>query len=216
MALWAWQIEERLVEQPERILVVGYDYESRAVADTGPIRVATMKQSLRVLWLGHIFSVQHAVLYNATSNLEKRDAAEKEVVANAKEIAITFTPFYGEARAEQLFTLLRGHYVAVKEYSEATVVGSKLQQDAALAHLASNADDIAVFFNGVNPNYLPKDTVRGLIAAHGAHHVLQINQYQKKQYAQLEASWPMMRQHVYVIADTLMTALVEQFPDKFS
>jgi hypothetical protein len=196
--------------------LVGCDDESRVVGVTNPIHVAEMKQSLRDLWLGHILSVQHAVLYNATNNLVKRDAAEKEVVANAKQIAITFTPFYGEARAEKLFTLLRGHYVAVKEYSEATVAGNTPQQDVTLARLASNADDIAVFFNGVNPDHLPKDTVRGLIAAHGAHHVLQINQYKKKQYAQLEASWPMMRQHVYVISDTLMSALVEQFPDKFS
>ena len=58
--------------------------------------------------------------------------------------------------------------------------------------------------------------VRGLFAAHGAHHVLQINQYKKKEYANLEKTWTMMREHVYVIADTLMTALVKQFPDKFS
>ncbi|HEV8326472.1 MAG TPA: hypothetical protein VGQ08_03245, partial [Nitrospiraceae bacterium] len=95
------------------------------------------------------------------------------------------------------------------------VAGNKRQQDAALARLASNADDFAVFLSGVNP-YLPKDTVRGLIAAHGAHHVLQINQYKGKEYAHLGATWPMMRQHVYVIADTLTTALVKQFPSKFS
>jgi hypothetical protein len=82
--------------------------------------------------------------------------------------------------------------------------------------MASNADDIDVFFNGLNPHNLEKGVVRGLIAAHGAHHVLQINQYKKKEYAQLEETWSMMREHVYVIADTLMTALAKQFPDKFS
>jgi hypothetical protein len=46
--------------------------------------------------------------------------------------------------------------------------------------------------------------------------VLQINQYKKKEYAKLEETWSMMRQHVYVIADTLTTALAKQFPDKFS
>ena len=61
-----------------------------------------------------------------------------------------------------------------------------------------------------------KDNVRSLIAAHGAHHVLQINQYKAKDYAHLGATWPMMRQHVYVIADTLTTALAKQFPSKFS
>ena len=196
--------------------LVGCDYESRAVGDTNPVRVAEMKQSLRNLWLGHIYWVQHAVLNNATNSLAERNAAEKEVVANAQQIANTVTPFYGEARSEQLFTLLTSHVAAIKEYSEATVAGHTRPQDAALDRLASNVDDIAVFFNGVNPSYLSKDTVRGLIAAHVAHHVLQINQYKKKEYARLEETWPMMRQHVYLIADTLTAALVKQFPSEFS
>ena len=195
--------------------LVGGDYESRAGGDANPVRVREMKQALRDLWLGHIFLIQHVVLYNVTYDPAERDAADKQVLANAKQIASTFTPFYGETRSEKLFTLLASHYAAVKEYAEATVAESKRQQDAALARLASNADDIDVFFNGVNPHYVPKGTVRGLIAAHGAHHVLQINQYKKKDYAKLEATWPMMRQHVYVIADTLTTALAKQFPDKF-
>jgi hypothetical protein len=155
-------------------------------------------------------------LNDATNSPAERNAAEKEVLANAQQIANTVTPFYGEARSEQLFTLLTSHVAAIKEYSEATVAGHTRPQDAALARLASNVDDIAVFFNGVNPSYLSKDTVRGLIAAHVAHHVLQINQYKKKEYARLDETWPMMRQHVYLIADTLTAALVKQFPSEFS
>ena len=195
--------------------LVGYDHELRAGGNANPVRVAEMQRILRDLWLGHIFMIQHVVLINVTNDAAGRDAADKQVLANAKQIANTFTPFYGEARSEQLLTLLTAHYTAVKEYSEATIAGNKRQQDAALAHLASNADDIDVFFNGVNPHYLPKGTVRGLIAAHGAHHVLQINQYKKKEYEKLEETWPMMRQHVYLMADTLTTALAKQFPDKF-
>ena len=190
-------------------------YESRAGGEANPVRVAEMQKTLRDLWLGHIFMIQHVVLFNTSNDPTARDAADKQVLANAKQIANAFIPFYGEARSEKLFTLLSGHYAAVKEYSEATIGGNTHQQDAALAHLASNADDIDVFFTGVNPDHLPKDTIRGLIAAHGAHHVLQINQYKRKEYAKLEETWPMMRQHVYVIADTLTTALSKQFPDKF-
>jgi len=191
-------------------------YESRANGETNLVRVAEMQKTLRDLWLGHIFMIQHVVLYNTTNNSTERHTADKQVLANAKQIADTFVPFYGEARSEKLFTLLSGHYAAVKAYSEATIGGNAPQQDAALVHLASNADEIDAFFNGVNPNHLPKNTIRGLIAAHGAHHVLQINQYKKKEYAKLEETWPMMRQHVYIIADTLTMALSKQFPEKFS
>jgi len=196
--------------------LVGCDYEPEAARETNSVRVAEMKQTFRDLWLGHIYWVQHVVLNHETSSLAERDAAEKEVVANAKQIATTVIPFYGEARSEMLFALLVGHVAAIKEYSQATILGDTRNQDAALVHLASNADEIAEFFNGVNPHHLPKDTVRGLIAAHGAHHVLQINQYKRKEYAHLTESWPMMRQHVYVIADTLTTAFVRQFPSQFS
>jgi len=195
--------------------LVGCDYEPRAVGDANPVRVAETKQALRDLWVGHIFWVRHVVSNIATNDPKERDAAEKEVVANTKQIASTMTPFYGEAASEELYSLLDINIGAVKEYSEATVAGNKRQQDAALARLSSNADNIADFFSHLNP-YLPKDTVRGLIAAHGAHHVLQINQYKGKEYAHLGATWPMMRQHVYVIADTLTTALVKQFPSQFT
>jgi hypothetical protein len=194
--------------------LVGCDYESRAAGDANPARVAEMKQTLRDLWLGHIYWVQHAVLNNTANSPAKRDTVEKEVDANTKQIANVFAPFYGEAASETFLTLLDINIGAVRDYSEATVTDDTLRQNAALARLATNADDFAEFFSRISP-YLKKDTVRGLIAAHGAHHVLQINQYKKKDYAHLEETWTMMRGHVYVIADTLSTALVKQFPGKF-
>ena len=195
--------------------LVGCDRETRQGVDANPARVAEMQQTLRDLWVGHIFWLRHVVSNIATNDPEERNAAEQEVETNTKQIANTMTPFYGEAASEKLYRLLDGNIGAVEEYSEATVAGNKRQQDAALAHLATNADEIADFLSHLNP-YLQKDIVRGLIATHGAHHVLQINQYKTKDYAPLGATWPMMRQHVYVIADTVIAALAKQFPNKFS
>jgi hypothetical protein len=195
--------------------MVGCAHESRVVADAKLADVANTKAAMRDLWAEHIFWIRNVVLDQTTNNPVARDVAEKEVVANAKQIAGMITPFYGEPASEKLFDLLAGHYGAVKEYSDATVVGNTLWQHAALAHLASNADDIAEFLSGANP-YLPKDTVRGLIAAHGAHHVAQINQFMERDYVQERQTWEVMKQHVYVIADALTTALATQFPSKFS
>jgi hypothetical protein len=173
-----------------------------------------MKQAFRDLWLGHLYWVQHAVLDSAKNSLADRDAVKKEVDANTKQIAGAIMPYYGEAASQKFLNLLDINIGAVREYSEATVAGDKSKQDTALTRLASNSDDFGTFFGGINP-YLKKHTVQGLIAAHGAHHVLQINQYKKKDYAHLDETWKMMREHVYVIADTLSDALVKQFPDKF-
>ena len=145
------------------VSLTGCNYEPRAVGDANPARVAEMQQTLRDLWVGHIFWVRHVVSNIATSDSEERDAAEKEVLTNTKQIAHTITPFYGEAASEKFYRLLDGNIGAVEEYSEATAAGNKRQQDAALAHLASNADEIADFLSHLNP-YLQKDIVRSLIA----------------------------------------------------
>ena len=194
---------------------MGCAHESRVVADANPANVADTKAAMRELWAGHIFWIRNVVLDNVTGNPEARDIADKEVVANAKQIASTISPFYGEAASDKLFTLLADHHAAIKGYSDATVFGDKPQEDAALAELASNADDIALFLSEANP-YLPKDTVRGLIAAHGAHHVAQIIQLQQHDYRGEAQTWRVMQQHVDVIADALTTALAKQFPARFS
>lgn len=195
--------------------MVGCAHESRVVADANLADVGDTKATMRELWAGHIFWIRNVVWDNATGNPAARDIADKEVVTNAKQIASTMSPFYGEAASDKLFTLLADHYAAIKAYSDATVVGDTPQEDAALAHLASNANDIAVFLSEANP-YLPKDTVRGLIAAHSAHHIAQIIQLQEHDFSREAQTWRVMRQHVDVIADALTTALAKQFPTKLS
>ena len=190
-------------------------HESPVVTNANQAHLTDTKAMMRNLWAGHIFWIRNVVLDNATGNPAARDIAEKEVVANAKQIANTLSPFYGELAAETLFALLADHYAAITEYADATVVGNTLQQEAALAHLSSNADEIGVFLSGANP-YLSKDDVRGLIAAHGAHHVAQIIQLQEHDYKSEAETWKVMRDHADVIADTLTTALAKQFPAKFS
>ena len=150
-----------------------------------------MKQTHRDLWLGHIYWVQHAVLSNSTSSPAERTVVKKEVDANTKQIARLLTPFYGEARSQKFLSLLDINISAVREYSEATVAGDRSRQDAALARLASNANDFGAFLSD-------------------------INQYKKKDYGKLDETWLMMRQHIYVMADTMTTALAEQFLSKFS
>jgi hypothetical protein len=177
------------------------------------LKVAQTGAALRDLWLGHVFWVRNVVAETLAGNTAASAAAEKEVVANAKQIAASIEPFYGQAASDQLFKLLAGHYGAVKQYLDAG--GDKGKQDAALKNLTDNAGEIATFLSGANPN-LPRDAVLGLLAAHGGHHVTQIQQLRAKQYEQEARTWEAMKDHMYVIADTLAGGLAKQFPAKFS
>lgn len=178
-------------------------------------KVSETSAALRDLWLGHIFWVRNVIVDSVAGNRDQAAAAEKEVVANAKQIAAAIEPFYGKAAAEKLFGLLAGHYGAVKQYLEATTAGNKATQDAALKNLTANAGEIAKFLSGANPN-LPFDTLNGLLLAHGGHHIQAIQQLQSKQYAEEAQTWHAMKKHMYVIADALAGAIAKQFPAKFS
>jgi hypothetical protein len=176
-------------------------------------KLADTKAALRDLWLGHIFWVRNVVAARFAGDATEATVAQAQVVANARAIAGSIEPFYGKAASEQLFGLLAGHWGAISDYLDAVRAGSKADQDAAYQRLVANAGEIATFLGGANP-HLPVDSVRGLLTAHGAHHIQQIQQFQAGQFAEEAQTWAAMKDHMYVIADALAGAIAKQFPEK--
>src|SRR5689334_11980476 len=132
-----------------------------AVAPASAKLVAT-RDALRKLWNGHVVAVRKVVVAAIAKKPAAETAAEKEVVDNAHAIAGAIEPFYGPAARDQLFTLLAGHYGAVKSYIEAALANDKTKEAKATDDITSNADAIATFLGGANPNW-PKDTLLELL-----------------------------------------------------
>ena len=178
-------------------------------------KVVEISAVMRDLWLGHVFWVRGVVVETFAGNKKAVAVAEREVVGNAKQIAAAIEPYYGKAASDTLFSLLAGHYGAVKAYLDATAAGSKSKQETAVRNLTANATEIATFLSGANP-HLPFDTLNGLLIAHGGHHLQEIQQVKSKQYAEEAQTWDAMKKHMYVIADALVGAIAKQFSGKFS
>jgi len=189
-------------------------HAEHATATAASATLVQTQAALRDLWLGHVFWVRNVVDARFEGNANEAKVAEQQVVANAKAIAASIEPFYGKAAADQLFGLLAGHWGAISDYLDATRANSKAAQDAAFKQLLANANQIAVFLGGANPN-LPVDVLRGLLTAHGSHHVQQIQQYQAGQFDLEAQTWAAMKDHMYVIADALAGGIAKQFPEKF-
>src|SRR5262245_12714152 len=179
-----------------------------------PAKVAETKAALRDLWIGHIFWVRGVVFATFAKNAAAAKVAEAAVVADAKDIAGAIAPFYGKEASDKLFTLLAGHYGAVKEYLEAAARKDSKGESAATDHLTANAGEIASFLSGAIPN-LPKDTLEQLLMAHGGHHLEQIQEVQANAYGKEAETWGAMKGHIYVISDALVDGLAKEFPDKF-
>ncbi|MBI1772535.1 MAG: hypothetical protein HYR68_09385, partial [Burkholderiales bacterium] len=157
---------------------------------------------------------RNVVIAMAAGNNTATTAVEAEAVRNAQQIAKAMEGFYGKAGAEQLFELLAGHYGAVKQFATANLANDTALQDTAREAMLSNAGKLAVFLSAANP-YLPIDAVRGMLLAHGGHHITQIMQLSSKNYAGEMQTWGEMKNHMYAIADAVTSALAMQFPEKF-
>ncbi|AIL62144.1 hypothetical protein [Pseudomonas alkylphenolica] len=174
----------------------------------------TTRLALRDLWVEHIFWIRDYAIANQAGNRQQADVASQQVVSNATAIANSIAPLYGQPAADQLLKLLAGHWGAVKQYSDASVSQSASGKQAAVNDLGSNAKALAKFLATANPN-LPEATLNTMLAAHGGHHIAQIDELGKKDYKAEAATWQHMREHILGLADALTAALVKQFPDKF-
>jgi hypothetical protein len=174
----------------------------------------TTRLSMRDLWVEHVFWIRNYAIANQVADKQQAKVAADQVVDNATKIANSLAPLYGQPAADQLLKLLAGHWGAVKHYSDATVAKDTKGKQAAVADLTSNAKAIAAFLAKANPN-LPEATLVTMLAAHGGHHVSQVDQLAAHDYAGEANTWQMMRTHVLALADALTAAVVKQFPDKF-
>jgi hypothetical protein len=196
------------------LLAASFCFAATATAPADPVAVLETKMALRDLWVEHVFWIRSYVLATKAGDEAQRKVAEAEVVTNAKALAATIKPFYGQPAADGLLKLLAGHWAAVRAYNTAVVGHSQAGRDKAVQAITANAHDIAKFLSGANPN-LPEDAVFGLLSAHGAHHVAQINQIAASDFRDEARTWQAMRKHMLVIADSITDALAKQFPEPF-
>lgn len=194
-------------------LVTGLALPAHADLSANPKTAAT-QAALRDLWVEHVFWVRNVAVATMSKDTAAAKAAEEQVVANAKQIGGALEPFYGKAASEKMFTLLAGHWGAIKAHIEATAKGDPKAQAAALEQAMKNGDEIATFLSTANPN-LPKGTLVALLTAHVGHHAAQNAQLHDKKYADEAKTWDGMRSHMYVIADALGDGIAKQFPAKF-
>jgi len=188
---------------------------SEHAAAKQPVQAPKLQAAMRTLWHGHVVHTrEYALAMHAHKPVVAKSAADA-VVANARQISDAVAGFYGKAAGTRMLELLAGHWGAVKALTDARAKGDNAAADKAMADLTTNAGEIAKFLAGANPN-LPEADVRGLLVAHGAHHLQQVQQIMAGDMRAEAQTWKAMQQHMDTIADALAGAIAKQFPAKAS
>ncbi len=181
-------------------------------ASTAPA-APKLHAAMRGLWQGHI---QHTRAYAMAVKSGDTAAAKKagdDVVANAKQISDAVAGFYGADAGKRMLELLAGHWGAVKAMTDAEKAGDTSASAKAMQDATANANDIAKFLSGANPN-LPEDAVRGLMMTHVGHHSAQIGEIMKGDSKAETTTWTAMQSHMNTLADALSDGIAKQFPAK--
>lgn len=183
------------------------------VADAASTVAPQLHQAMRALWHEHIVQTRAYGMAVYAGDAAAAQKATDGAVANAKEIANAVAGFYGEAAGTGMLELLAGHWQGVKDLTDARKAGDEAAADAATKALDTNADAVANFLSGANPN-LPYDAVYGLMMAHIGYHAAQIAQIMAGNTAGEAETWANMQHHMDMFSDGLADGIAAQFPDQ--
>lgn len=182
-------------------------------ADAPATTAPKLHAAMRALWQGHIQHTREYALAIKAGNAANATKAAEETVANAKQIADAVAGFYGADAGKGMLDLLAGHWGGVKAMTDAKRAGDDAAQAKAMQDLTANADAIAKFLAGANPN-LPEDAVRSLMVMHIGDHSAQISQIMAGDSKAEAATWTHMQAHMNTLADALSGGIAKQFPKK--
>jgi hypothetical protein len=182
-------------------------------ASTAAPSAPKLHAAMRGLWQGHVQHTRaYAMAVKAGDNAAAKKAAD-DVVANAKQISDAVAGFYGTDAGKRMLELLAAHWGAVKAMTDAEKAGDSAANAKAVQDATANANDIAKFLSGANPN-LPEDAVRGLMMTHVGHHSAQIGDIMKGDSNAEATIWAAMQAHMNTLADALSDGIAKQFPAK--
>lgn len=169
--------------------------------------------AMRALWQGHASTTREYALAVKAGDAAAEKKAADAVVANAKQIADAVASFYGADAGKKMLELLAGHWAGVKALTDAGKTGDSAASAKAMQDLTANADAIAKFLSGANPN-LPESAVKGLLMTHAGHHSQLIGEIMKGDTAAAAKTFAAMQAHMNTLADALSDGIAKQFPTK--
>ena len=172
------------------------------------------RNQMRKLWEDHIVWTRQFIV-SSVADLPDANTAAGRLLANQDHIGDAIKPFYGEEAGEALSALLRDHILIAADILTAAKNGDSAGVEEANARWHVNADEIADFLSGANPNNWPQDEMREMMAGH-------LEWTLTEAVARLNADWDAdvaaydrIHRDILHMADMLSIGIIKQFPGRF-
>ncbi|HLN58848.1 MAG TPA: hypothetical protein VK416_09820 [Thermoanaerobaculia bacterium] len=190
------------------------DSPHSAVASSAAVDRGAFHDAMRKLWEDHV-TWTRLYIVSAAAGLPDAQATAERLLRNQSDIGNAIKPFYGDAAGERLTGLLRPHILIAAELVKAAKAGDTAAVQTQSAKWNANADEIADFLSGANPQNWPRETLRSEM-----HHHLDLTLQEAQ--ARLRGDWAAdiaaydaVHQHILGMSDVLASGIVKQFPKRF-
>ncbi|MBI5101078.1 MAG: glycosyltransferase [Nitrospirae bacterium] len=172
-----------------------------------------LRMDMRKLWEDHIIFTRNYII-SALADLEDGGKVAERLLRNQDDIGNAIKPFYGYEAGKKLAALLRDHILVATEVVQAAKMGNNDELAKANKKWNANADDIAAFLSGANPNW-PKQDLTNMLYKHLALTTGEVVSRLKKDWAADIDYYDKGHEHMLMFADALTDGIIKQFPDKF-
>jgi hypothetical protein len=175
--------------------------------------VVDLRNAMRQLWEEHIVYTRNFII-SALAGLDDTDKIAERLLRNQDDIGNAIKPIYGEAAGKKLSALLRDHILIAADIVKAAKTGDNDGVTKGEKRWTENADEIAVFLSGANPNW-PIQTLKDMLYVHLALTTTEVVSRIKKDWASDIEAYDKGHAHMLMFADVLTNGIVKQFPKKF-
>ena len=174
---------------------------------------AQLHDAMRKLWSDHVFWTRLYIV-EAAANAAASQTTLNRLLRNQEDIGNAVATYYGAAAGSKLADLLKQHIQIAGELVGAAKAGDNAKVADADRRWHANADDIATFLSGANPNW-PKATVLSMLNQHLALTTQEATARLQGRYADDSAAFDNIYNQILGMADALSDGIVKQFPGRF-
>ena len=174
---------------------------------------ATLHDGMRKLWSDHVVWTRLYIVSAVAGDASAQTAANR-LLRNQEDIGNAIVPYYGAAAGTQLTNLLKQHILIAVDLVTAAKAGDQAKVADADSRWHANANDIATFLSGANPNW-PKATVLAMLNQHLALTTQEATARIQGRWGDDAAAFDSIFNQILNMADALSDGIVKQFPNRF-
>jgi hypothetical protein len=175
---------------------------------------AQLHDAMRKLWSDHVVWTRLYIIAAAAGDASAPTAAAR-LLRNQEDIGNAIAPYYGSAAGARLTDLLKQHILIAVDLVTAAKAGDNAKVSDADRRWKANADDIATFLSGANPNW-PKATVLSMMNQHLALTTQEATARLQGRWNDDASTFDSIYTQIMGMADALSDGIVKQFPARFA